>query len=477
MTGDLPTNEISINTVGTNSIEIIWNGTTDVDQYLVYYYQEDESVMVAEVPLSRNLNHRLTLSGLESGANYIINLVGLDENLQEIMGANFMAEQYTRPNPVSNLLLDPQGNMVNVTWTAPSTTFDGFRVCWYSLNETREEDLDPSERNYLWEVPYPDEEFVISVATYVEEEEDGDVLLSEKMTDFITLTQTSPLEFGEITPYRIPVSWDMIPGISEYVLSYEPADGDEPASQIINQPVASSNGLSRMYATNFTGLTPGRTYVFTLEWPLAFRVPTAARTTVPLPVFNASLSNVTSCSLMITWCLPDGDFDNVSISVEPTADVSVTNVSGMGGACRQQQVVELRQLQPMTSYNVTAEVVSGDARSEAVMVYAVSETRGGNIDVLYVSTSMVNISWSPVVGTDTFFVDIMGPSNNMTRNVTGVRQLSIADLEPGTQYTITVRWDFVCDLPSIQPYTIPFPPQNITFEDATVGRGHGTSLW
>ena len=59
----------------------------------------------------------------------------------------------------------------------------------------------------------------------------------------------------------------MIPGINDYTISYDPPDGNESAIQIFN-------GNGEVYTLNYTGLTPGQNYFFTLEWELAFTYPT-----------------------------------------------------------------------------------------------------------------------------------------------------------------------------------------------------------
>ena len=96
---------------------------------------------------------------------------------------------FSEPDPPSNLDLEPQENIVTLTWTPPSTDYDGIMICWYSVNGTvgPSQMLPSDDTSYEWEIPFPEYEFVVSVATYVGNEDS--YILSEKVTDFITLSE------------------------------------------------------------------------------------------------------------------------------------------------------------------------------------------------------------------------------------------------------------------------------------------------
>lgn len=97
---------------------------------------------------------------------------------------------FLEPDPISNLVLTPQENTINLTWKSPSTMYDGFLICWYSATTEDSAWLDGDATTYPWVISTPNEEYVVSVATFVGDRE-GDYVLSNKVTDFITLSESS----------------------------------------------------------------------------------------------------------------------------------------------------------------------------------------------------------------------------------------------------------------------------------------------
>ncbi|XP_041453123.1 fibronectin-like [Lytechinus variegatus] len=466
-TTTVPSNEMEVSRVETTSIEVIWN-TGVVEEYLLYH-GIGQGATGTLIQYNPNLDYHMhTFDDLVPGTQYTITIYGVVDRTS-VMNLNLRSEQYTKPDPVSNLVLTPQENIIQLTWSAPNTARSGFRVCWYSASTSGDEWLDSDTTTFPLVISTPNEEYVISVAAYVGESQ-GNYVLSDKVTDFITLTETSPLMLEVIASDAISVSWVTIPGVVNYTLSYSPPDGDQPASQDLDQSIAITEGLNNVYHVNFTGLTPGREYTFTVIWPRAFNYSTQVLRTDPLPVYNPTVSNTTSCNLLYRWCLPSGDFDNVSIAVLPEVTMSrVNDGNGTGGMC-DYQTLYLEGLEPATSYNVSVQVTSGDRTSEVVMISATTEDRGGTITVTEVTTTSINITWSEVENEEQFTVEwvINGPADSVTANVSGPREFYIGDLQPGDSVRITVAWDFLCLLPFVEQYTKPLPVRNVTLDQSTI---------
>ena len=80
------------------------------------------------------------------------------------------------------------------------------------------------------------------------------------------------------------------------------------------------------------------------------------------------VDNVTSCSLVFSWCKPDGVlYDNISAVIEPPIEFVV--VDDEEGMC-DRQVLSLVGLEPETMYNLTLVVMSGERESDPVVIQA-----------------------------------------------------------------------------------------------------------
>uniref|UniRef100_A0A8C2K595 protein-tyrosine-phosphatase n=1 Tax=Cyprinus carpio TaxID=7962 RepID=A0A8C2K595_CYPCA len=223
-----------------------------------------------------------------------------------------------------------------------------------------------------------------------------------------------------------------------------------------------------------TGLLPGKTYFFRINCSV---VCCANLSTRPAQVENITVLNSSNSSLTVEWPVPLGYVNSYVVSLSGSSVTSPVQVSGqtnvsisllwskplsMDGVTVSYEVsyksnqpgVNLETLNYTYSLNVTlTNLLPGSQYDITVVTIGVKGLRSSyvnltaytapnavqNLSVSGVSSNSVNLTWLPPTGTLSLFsynINITSPDQTLS---TTSNNYQITPLQPGTQYSCSVR--------------------------------------
>ncbi|XP_026123520.1 receptor-type tyrosine-protein phosphatase eta-like isoform X2 [Carassius auratus] len=276
---------------------------------------------------------------------------------------------------------------------------------------------------------------------------------------------TSPAQVETITVVSysnssLTVEWAVPLGrVDSYVVSAYGAELNTTLSNItVNTSVINNLMAGRVY--NLT--------VTTISGDLRNSSNIVLVATKPNPPEALQVSGQTNVSISLLWSKPLS-MDGVSVSYEVTCRSNQPGVNPESLNSTNSLNMTLTNLLPSSQYNITVVTIGvKDLRSSYVNLIAYTAPNAvQNLSVSAVSTSSVNLTWSPPNGIFSLFsysINITSP--DQTLNTTS-NNYQITPLQPGTQYNCSVRALIMAANifgPSqlIQCNTKPLPVTNLT---------------
>ncbi|XP_043372321.1 receptor-type tyrosine-protein phosphatase eta isoform X2 [Dermochelys coriacea] len=241
---------------------------------------------------------------------------------------------------------------------------------------------------------------------------------------------------------------------------------------IENKPSSTRNITVNSRKAVISDLNPGTFYNFTI-FPLAADNKTegdpnsASIYTMPSPVFNIEVSNVSTDEVSLTWENKDVAASEYSYRIlienKPSSTRNITVNS---------KKAVISDLNPGTFYNFTIFPLAADNKTEgdpnSTSIYTMPSPVF-NIEVFNVSTDKVSLTWEnkDAAASEYSYRILIENKPSSTRNITvNSRKAVISDLNPGTFYNFTI-FPLAADNKtegdpnSASIYTMPSPVFNI----------------
>ncbi|CAL8312238.1 unnamed protein product [Lota lota] len=239
------------------------------------------------------------------------------------------------------------------------------------------------------------------------------------------------------TMSTLEVRWEPAEGkVTEYKVVYEPAAGG---------PKKTVKAVSTTTTTVLKGLTPDTLYTVTLV-PVYIEGDgngmSETGKTKPLGgVRNLQVLNPTMSTLNVRWEPAEGKVKEYKVLYTPAAGgaESMDPVAGTATS------TVLRSLQPDTLYTVTLVPVYADGEGMRMSENGKTRPLGGvkNLRVTDPTMTSLKVDWEPADGAvrqyKVFFIPVDGGTEDMEVIPAGTTSITLRNLKPETQYTVSVQ--------------------------------------
>ncbi|KAF5893464.1 receptor-type tyrosine-protein phosphatase beta-like, partial [Clarias magur] len=436
---------------GTEKLGVAWEPAVgDVDHYEVQIVFNDIKVFHPVTLSSSTTQHVLSL--LTPGRLYKI-------TVSTFSGPNLSTcfiEGRTVPSKVKNIHVSnvEETSGLRVSWTPSQGDVDSYCIFLIgpdAIMETRP--IPKHVHDITFNSLQPGEQYSILVQSI-----SGNLRNNNTVT---ARTVPSPVESvhvdSDVSLSSVCVRWSAGRGVCD---GFEVLLQDERGMLLRNvtlPPVSLQH--------EFTQLTPGKKYlilIHSLSGRIQSRVAVTSTRTLPAPVTDLSVLSRSSSSLSLGWSRPEGDFDNLVVSLNGTSNLFLR-----GSTIRSWS---FSSLIPGTEYKATVMTKSANlnnsntihARTVPAAVSSVSVETGNWTDTLFVS-------WKPAEGEVSGYTVTLHHSNQskpvMKELSANATQLEFRDLIPGRLYftTITTHSANLSNTTTSRARTAPKPPSSFSY--------------
>ncbi|KAM3608811.1 uncharacterized protein V6R79_005192 [Siganus canaliculatus] len=403
----------------------------------------------------------VNISGLTPGIQYNISVTAVaNDGLTE--GQSITISQYTKPGKIQKPTRSTNTSSITLNWTLPFGDAVAYKVQVYGGPSPKTE-TETNEKSAVLRDLIPGTSYTITITALAGDNSRGEpctftaVTQPDTPTDIHVLAQgtdnlniTWILPQGKVDRFRVNISNDDI--------NYS------------NSTVATTN------ITLLTGLQPGRLFVVTVSAELENFNSTSVQVsfaTIPLPPDSINIHERTNSSLTLNWTSAAMDgAPNISYSVTYQSENSTVKTSVTSG-----NNITLDQLSSGTSYNITVETV-GPQNLRSMAVHKSAFTLPNPVVALRASpksTTSVEVNWSYPHGFQTYyryFVKISNSGGTTINKTLSVNSAEVGELEPGTQYNISVKTVAAEGIESTAEettsFTMPDAVNNLIVKDVTL---------
>ncbi|KAM8891688.1 receptor-type tyrosine-protein phosphatase beta isoform 1-T1 [Spinachia spinachia] len=409
--------EIGTSTVSTNtsSISLQWTSPPgDVFKYRLEWTSNGDMRTMC------TYDNFAVIAELIPGTSYTISVVAVaGDNQTE--GRAHQLSAVTKPEVVRNLTVaSVTTSSISLTWIEPEGSSSFYRVQWTDGNVTHSNNVTTTDITVTQLTAGVQYEITVTAVTNEGSAEGHDASVSQ---------YTKPGEIGTSTvstnTSSISLQWTSPPGdVFKYRLEW------------------TSNGDMRTMCTydNFAviaELIPGTSYTISVvavagDNQTEGRAHQLSAVTKPEVVRNLTVASVTTSSISLTWIEPEGSSSFYRVqwtdgNVTHSNNVTTTDIT-------------VTQLTAGVQYEITVTAVTNEGSAEGHDASVSQYTKPGEIGTSTVSTntSSISLQWTSPPG-DVFKYRLEWTSNGDMRTMCTYDNFAvIAELIPGTSYTISV---------------------------------------
>uniref|UniRef100_A0A8C1P186 Fibronectin n=1 Tax=Cyprinus carpio TaxID=7962 RepID=A0A8C1P186_CYPCA len=413
-------------------ITITWTGPpNEVSGYRVTFAPvstDGRAQRPLQLPVTQNAYSELT--HLQPGTLYRFHIYAVNRGVES---EPLVGEQSTKPDAPTDLqFTDITDDSALVIWSVPRAQVTGYRL-FISMGSSSPKQLrfPAPESQYKLTDLQPDTEYIVTLHS-----EKGNTL-SQGVTD---PTGNAPRFSTDVTDTAIIVTWTPVPRFS-YRMSVRPSQGGEAP-----RDVTSGEGT-----INFSGLTPGMEYIYSLQPLFNGRkhgnpFTNKAVTSLSPPTDLNVVSNPVTGELNVRWSSTKSpDITGYRVTCTPTngqrGNTLEENVRGHETSCT------LENLSPGIEYNVSVYTVKNHLESEPISTTVTQAIPAPtNLNFADVGSDSMRVSWtSPSVQPSEIsrFVIRYHPTKNDddTQEVNvggGINNFLLQNLLPNTEYLVKV---------------------------------------
>ncbi|XP_032386546.1 tenascin-R isoform X4 [Etheostoma spectabile] len=465
-----PAMNVKIRGVTDNTVEVEWEGSVVMTDFLVTYTPSSPGGVQLEIRIPGNTT-TCTISGLEAGMEYNINVFAVINNSISVP-ASITVSTYLS-NPGGLVFKSITETSVEVQWLPFYYSFDGWEISFIPKdNDGGMTAQLPSTITYFLQTGLrPGEEYTINLVALRDQGRSQPVTatvttLIDGPTQLIVRDVSDTVAFVEWTPPKAK--------IDQIVLRYGLVGGEGPRTTFRLQPTLSQYSLQVLrpgsrYEVSVSGVRKGNeSGSISTEFTTAL----SFFSEIDAPK-NLRLLSKTSTTLELEWENSEAEVEGYQVVYSTLAGDQYDKVivpRNEGATTK----TSLTDLLPGTEYGIGISAMKGSNQSTPATMNA----RTGldvpmDLTVTASTDNTISLVWGVVQGPIDHYKITYTSSSGVATELTvpkDVTTTTLMDLEPGTEYTITVaarRGRQQSNAATIDAFTGMDPPKEMTVSDVT----------
>ncbi|KAM9364492.1 fibronectin 1a [Pholidichthys leucotaenia] len=425
---------------GRSDITVHWNGasTPDITGYRVTCTPTSGQQGNSVEEFVKAGQNSCTLENLSPGVEYNISVVTVKDDMESAPVSTIVTPEIPQLTDVS--FEDVSDTTISLRWSPLNTTaITGYRITVVAAGESVpifEDTVHPSTGQYTVYGLEPGIDYDISVITVTENGEGKPTTFTQQTS----VPAPTDLSFGQVGPDSMEVTWESprVPdtaNINSFLIRYHPIDDEDD-----NTETSVDGRTNNVVLRN---LLPNTQYMVSVICVYENRESSplvgTKRTALDSPV-ELSFSEILTNSFIIHWLPPQSRITGYRIRYQMAS----------GGRSKDERLPPSRShftltgLVPDTEYSVNIFAVSGTQESQPLSgkQKTISDAPT-DLEVLESTPTSITVRWAAPPVTVRYYRithgESGGHSNPKEFTVPGSQStVTINDLKPGTDYTITV---------------------------------------
>ncbi|KAM4022923.1 tenascin-R isoform 1-T2 [Anomaloglossus baeobatrachus] len=431
-----PPVDFSVTAVGDHWIDLVWEGTTAVTEYVISY----QPAVPGEWGPQQRLQQRVpgdwsavTIRELEPGTTYNISVCSVISDITSEPASITMSTHISPPRGLQ--FKNVTQTSVEVEWEPPQFPIDGWEISFTPKNNEGglTVQLPSSVTSYNQTGLKPGEEYTISIISLKEQARSpptsGSVsTVIDGPSNILVRDVSDTVAFVEWTPARAKLDFIQ--------LQYGPINGEGEKTTFRLQPPLSQYSMQVLrpgsqYEVSVTGIRGdtrsdpvNATFITELDAPKNLRVLSRGSSTLELDWDNSDA---------------EGEGYRVVFSTLAGDQYHELRVPRNGG---QTTKATLTDLIPGTEYGIGISAIRDNLQSAPATMNARTDLDSPNDLMVTGSTDKtISLVWTKALGPIDHYRISFTPSSGMASEITvppEISQYDLTDLDPGTEYTITI---------------------------------------
>ncbi|XP_077999957.1 uncharacterized protein LOC144452687 [Glandiceps talaboti] len=429
-TATIPTAEVALTGVTTNSISVMWGVAQSSSGATGYLVSINPAVSgISYFPL---LTIENTFNNLDSGVLYTITVTVLGSSEEGTL------EQRTKPTSPAGVIIagNETETSIDLSITGSATgNFDKYEIFYgrdvneaILAGEIAADESTPLPLDFTIDGLDPDTEYSIKVQTSAGS--GNDAMTSDPFTLTGSTAALAPANVVvlDVTTTTIDIVWGPSSEGSGYVVIA--ANANEPPRFI-------TLDIGESPKHKFENLTPGTMYSITVQITGTAITESFNQRTRPQAPSNIAVGATTTTSITVVWTSPLGDFDNYEVSYRDPSDVD--HFVQVVEAGTNQLTIE--GLDHSTTYTVfvVSKIGSGndEVKSTPTSVDVTTDAiQPGEIIIQDVTTTTIQILWGPYQEQTVGY--LIQYDSQITPIFTVSTEYTFTGLVPGRLYEIVI---------------------------------------
>ncbi|XP_060900647.1 tenascin-R isoform X3 [Labrus mixtus] len=465
-----PAMNLKVRGVTDSTIDLEWEGSVVLTDFLVTYTPSSPGGVQLEIRLPGNIT-ACSISGLGAGIEYNINVFAVINNSISVPASITVSTYFSNPDGL--VFKSITETSVEVQWQPFYFSFDGWEISFIPKdNDGGMTAQLPSTITYFVQTGLrPGEEYTVNLVAL------RDVGRSQPFTATVTTLIDSPTQLivRDVSDTVAFVEWTSPKAkIDQIILRYGLVGGEGPRTTFRLQPTLSQYSLQVLrpgsrYEVSVSGVRKGNesgsistefttalSFFSEIDAPKNLRLVTKTSTTLELEWDN---SEAEVEGYQVVYSTLAGDlYDKVIVPRNEGATTKTT----------------LTDLLPGTEYGIGISAMKDSNQSTPATMNA----RTGldvplDLTVTASTDNTITLLWGVVQGPIDHYKVTFTSSSGVTTELTVPKDITtttLTDLEPGTEYTITVaarRGRQQSTAATIDAFTGMDPPKEMTVSDVT----------
>ncbi|XP_063741088.1 tenascin-R isoform X2 [Eleginops maclovinus] len=459
-----PAMNVKIRGVTDRTIDVEWEGSVVLTDFLVTYTPSSPGGVQLEIRIPGNTT-TCSISGLEAGLEYNINVFAVINNSISVP-ASITVSTYLS-NPDGLIFKSITETSVEVQWLPFYYSFDGWEISFIPKDNEggMTAQLPSTITSFVQSGLRPGEEYTVNLVALRDQGRSQPftatvTTLIDGPTQLIVRDVSDTVAFVEWTPPKAK--------IDQIVLRYGLVGGEGPRTTFRLQPTLSQYSLQVLrpgsrYEASVSGVRKGNE---------SGSISTEFTTEIDAPK-NLRLMSKTSTSLELEWDNSEAETEGYQVVYSTLAGDQYDKVivpRNEGATTK----TTLTDLLPGTEYGIGISAMKGINQSTPATMNA----RTGldvpmDLTVTASTDNTITMVWGLVQGPIDHYKVTYTSSSGVSTELTvpkDVTTTTLTDLEPGTEYSITVaarRGRQQSTAATIDAFTGMDPPKEMTMSDVT----------
>ncbi|XP_061835389.2 tenascin-R isoform X5 [Nerophis lumbriciformis] len=460
-----PAMNLKVREVTDTAIELEWEGSVVLTDFLVTYTPSSPGGVQLELRMPGNTTS-CTISDLDAGLEYNINVFAVINN--SISAPASITVTTYLSNPVGLVFKSITETSVEVQWQPFYNSFDGWEISFIPKDNDggMTAQLPSTITSFVETGLRPGEEYTVNLVALRDQGRSQPFTatvstLIDGPTELVVRDVSDTVAFLEWTPPKAK--------IDQIMLRYGLVGGEGPRTTFRLQPTQSQYTLQVLrpgsrYEVSVSGLRDGNA---SGSISIEFTTALSSFSEIDTPK-NLRLLSKTSTTLELEWDNSEAQVDAYQVVYSTLAGDQYEKVivpRNEGATTK----TTLTELLPGTEYGIGISAMRGNNQSTSATMNA----RTGldvpmDLTVTASTDNTITLVWGMVQGPIDFYKVTFTSSSGLSTELTVPKNeitTTLTDLEPGTEYTITVaarRGRQQSNVATIDAFTGMDPPKQMT---------------